>query len=202
VQTPKQIGITGGIGTGKSLVCRIFQCFGVPVYDADSHAKELMTTDGILISNIKKEFGDLSYNTDGSLNRNYLSLRVFNDAEQLRKLNQLVHPRVAIDYKRWVENKVGARYVLKEAALLFEAGSNQQLDKVIVVTAPETLRIKRVLKRDHHRTEAQIRSIVENQMPEEEKMERADFIVRNDETVLLIPQVVELHTILSKSAGS
>jgi dephospho-CoA kinase len=161
-----------------------------------------MTTDGILISNIKKEFGDLSYNTDGSLNRNYLSLRVFNDAEQLRKLNQLVHPRVAIDYKRWVENKVGARYVLKEAALLFEAGSNQQLDKVIVVTAPETLRIKRVLKRDHHRTEAQIRSIVENQMPEEEKMERADFIVRNDETVLLIPQVVELHTLLSKPAGS
>jgi dephospho-CoA kinase len=127
---------------------------------------------------------------------------VFNDAEQLRKLNQLVHPRVAIDYKRWVENKVGARYVLKEAALLFEAGSNQQLDKVIVVTAPETLRIKRVLKRDHHRTEAQIRSIVENQMPEEEKMERADFIVRNDETVLLIPQVVELHTLLSKPAGS
>ena len=201
MRTPKQIGITGGIGTGKSLVCRIFQCFGVPVYDADSHAKELMTTDGILISNIKKEFGELSYNTDGSLNRNYLSLRVFNDAEQLSKLNQLVHPRVAIDYKRWVDKKVGAQYVLKEAALLFEAGSNQQLDKVIVVTAPETLRIQRVLKRDRHRTEAQVKSIVENQMPEEEKMRRADFIVSNDETVLLIPQVVELHTILSKTAG-
>lgn len=202
MRAPKQIGITGGIGTGKSLVCRIFQCFGVPVYDADSHAKELMTTDGILISNIKKEFGELSYNTDGSLNRNYLSLRVFNDAEQLRKLNLLVHPRVAIDYKRWVENKVGAQYVLKEAALLFEAGSNRQLDKVIVVTAPESLRIKRVLKRDRHRTEAQIRSIVENQMPEEEKVKRADFIVSNDEKVLLIPQVVELHTVLSKAAGT
>ena len=199
--TPKQIGITGGIGTGKSLVCRIFQCFGVPVYDADSHAKELMTTDGILISNIKKEFGELSYNTDGSLNRNYLSLRVFNDAEQLRKLNQLVHPRVAIDYKRWVDKKVGAQYVLKEAALLFEAGSNQQLDKVIVVTAPETLRIQRVLKRDRYRTEDQIKSIVANQMPEEEKMKRADFIVRNDETVLLIPQVIEIHTKLC-TAGS
>ena len=86
---------------------------GVPVYDADSHAKELMTTDGILISNIKKEFGELSYNTDGSLNRNYLSLSVFNDAEQLKKLNQLVHPRVAIDYKRWVDNMVGVPYVLK-----------------------------------------------------------------------------------------
>ena len=202
MRTPKQIGITGGIGTGKSLVCRIFQCFGVPAYDADSHAKELMTTDGILISNIKKEFGELSYNTDGSLNRNYLSSRVFNDAEQLKKLNKLVHPRVAIDYKRWVDNKVGAQYVLKEAALLFEAGSNQQLDKVIVVTAPEALRIERVLKRDRHRTEAQIKSIVENQMPEEEKMKRADFIVRNDETVLLIPQVLELHTILCETAGS
>lgn len=201
MRNPKQIGITGGIGTGKTLVCRIFECLGVPVYDADSHAKELMTTDGILISNIKKEFGDLSYNTDGSLNRNYLSLRVFNDAEQLKKLNHLVHPRVAIDYKQWVENMVGVPYVLKEAALLFEAGSNQQLDKVIVVTAPEETRIKRVLKRDRHRTEAQIRSIVKNQMPEEEKMRRADFIVTNDETVLLIPQVIELHTLLNKIAG-
>jgi len=201
VQTPKQIGITGGIGTGKSLVCRIFQCFGVPAYDADSHAKELMTTDGILISNIKKEFGELSYNTDGSLNRNYLSLRVFNDAEQLKKLNELVHPRVAIDYKRWVENKIGFPYVLKEAALLFEAGSNQQLDKVIVVHAPEEIRIRRVLKRDRHRTEAQVKSIVKNQMPEEEKMKRADFIVMNDETVLLIPQIVELHTLLCRAAG-
>ena len=201
MQTPKQIGITGGIGTGKSLVCRIFQCFGVPAYDADSHAKELMTTDGILISNIKKEFGELSYNTDGSLNRNYLSLRVFNDAEQLKKLNELVHPRVAIDYKRWVENKIGFPYVLKEAALLFEAGSNQQLDKVIVVHAPEEIRIRRVLKRDRHRTEAQVKSIVKNQMPEEEKMKRADFIVMNDETVLLIPQIVELHTLLCRAAG-
>jgi dephospho-CoA kinase len=108
---------------------------------------------------------------------------------------------VAIDYKRWVDNKVGVQYVLKEAALLFEAGSNQQLDKVIVVTAPESLRIKRVLKRDRHRTEAQIKSIVEKQMPEEEKVKKADFIVRNDETVLVIPQVVELHTILCKTAG-
>ena len=201
MRTPKQIGITGGIGTGKSLVSRIFQCFGIPVYDADSHAKELMTTDGILISNIKKEFGELSYNSDGSLNRNYLSLRVFNDAEQLKKLNQLVHPRVGIDYRRWVDKKIGVPYVLKEAALLFEAGSNQQLDKVIVVQAPENIRIKRVLMRDRHRTEEQVRSIVKNQMPEEEKMKRADFIVRNDETVLLIPQVVELHNLLCKTAG-
>jgi len=193
VSTPLQIGITGGIGSGKSLICKIFHCLGIPVYDADSHAKELMTTDGILLSKIKKEFGELSFNTDGSLNRNYLSSAVFNDVEKLKKLNSLVHPRVGEDYSRWVEQKRTYPYVLKEAALLFEASSNQFLDKVIVVYAPVTLRIQRVLKRDPHRTEDQVRAIVENQLPEEEKMKRADFILVNDEKVLLIPQVLELH---------
>lgn len=193
MSTPLQIGITGGIGSGKSLICKIFHCLGIPVYDADSHAKELMTTDGILLSKIKKEFGELSFNTDGSLNRNYLSSAVFNDVEKLKKLNSLVHPRVGEDYSRWVEQKRTYPYVLKEAALLFEASSNQFLDKVIVVYAPVTLRIQRVLKRDPHRTEDQVRAIVENQLPEEEKMKRADFILVNDEKVLLIPQVLELH---------
>jgi dephospho-CoA kinase len=103
VPGPLQVGITGGIGSGKSLICRIFLCLGAPVYDADSHAKNLMTTDGILVSNIKKEFGDLSYNTDGSLNRKYLSSTVFTHADKLDKLNSLVHPRVALDFARWVE---------------------------------------------------------------------------------------------------
>lgn len=193
MSSPLQIGITGGIGSGKSLVCKIFHCLGIPVYDADSHAKELMTTDGILISNIKKEFGELSFNTDGSLNRNYLSLTVFNDTEKLKKLNNLVHPRVGEDYNRWLEQKWSYPYVLKEAALLYEAGSDRLLDKVIVVHAHETLRIQRVLKRDPYRTEDQVRAIVGNQMPEEEKMKRADFIVVNDEKELIIPQVMELH---------
>jgi dephospho-CoA kinase len=193
VSNPLQIGITGGIGSGKSLVCRVFHCLGIPVYDADSHAKELMTTDGILISNIKKEFGELSFNTDGSLNRSYLSLVVFNDTEKLKKLNSLVHPRVGEDYSRWVGQRQSYPYILKEAALLYEASSDQLLDKVIVVHAPETLRIQRILKRDPHRTEDQVRAIVGNQMSEEEKMKRADFIVLNDEKVLLIPQVVGLH---------
>jgi len=193
VGSPLQIGITGGIGSGKSLVCKIFQCLGIPVYDADSHAKELMTTDGILVSKIKKEFGELSFNTDGTLNRNYVSLTVFNDAEKLKKLNSLVHPRVGQDYNKWVEEKQNHPYVLKEAALLYEAGSEKLLDKVVVVHAPEALRIERVLRRDRHRSEDQVRAIVENQMPEEEKLGRADFIVTNDEKELLIPQVVKLH---------
>jgi dephospho-CoA kinase len=188
-----QIGVTGGIGSGKSLVCKIFQCMGIPVYDADSHAKELMTTDGILVSDIKKEFGVLSYNRDGSLNRAYLSSTVFNNPERLKALNMLVHPRVGENYRQWLYQNKTYPYVLKEAALLFESGSYELLDKIIVVHADEDTRVKRVLKRDRHRTEDQVAAIIRNQMPEEEKLNRADFIVRNDETMLLIPQIVALH---------
>lgn len=190
---PTQIGITGGIGSGKSLVCKIFLCLGIPVYDADSHAKELMTTDGILVSEIKKEFGVLSYNEDGSLNRSYLSNTVFNDSERLKTLNNLVHPRVGEDYKQWMHKHQNQPYVLKEAALLFESGSYRSLNKVIVVHANDTLRVQRVLKRDHHRTADQVLAIIKSQMPEEEKLKRADFVIRNDETILLIPQVLALH---------
>jgi dephospho-CoA kinase len=193
VSKPLQIGITGGIGSGKSLVTRIFQTFGVPVYDADSHAKALMTTDGILVSGIKKEFGDLAYNPDGSLNRTYLADHVFNDQTKLNVLNSLVHPRVAVDYDKWVQKHRDDTYILKEAALLFEANTHKNLDRIIVVSAPEELRIKRVLQRDKHRTVEQIKAIVEKQMPEREKMERADHIIVNDETQLVIPQVLALH---------
>jgi dephospho-CoA kinase len=190
---PLQIGITGGIGSGKSLVCKIFHCLGVPVYDADSHAKGLMTTDGILVSEIKKEFGELSYNIDGSLNRAYLSNTVFNDTKQLERLNKLVHPRVGVNYKQWVEKNGNHPYVLKEAALLFESGAHQSLDKIIVVSAPDELRRQRVIQRDRHRNADQVSAIMQNQMPEEEKLKKADYEIRNDETLLLIPQVLELH---------
>ena len=190
---PFQVGITGSIGSGKSLVCKIFQKLGAPVYDADSHAKELMTTDGILVSGIKKEFGDLSYHGDGSLNRIYLAEHVFHNEEKLQRLNQLVHPRVAVDYAKWVEQHRHFSYVLKEAALLFEAGSYKLLDRIVVVHTPVDIRIKRVLKRDPQRTVEQIRAIVEKQMSDDEKLKRADDIVVNDESALLIPQVLKLH---------
>jgi dephospho-CoA kinase len=192
VKKPLQIGITGGIGSGKSLVCKIFSALGVPVYDADSRAKSLMTTDGILMNGIKKEFGLLSFHKDGSVNRQYLAETVFNDPEKLSVLNGLVHPSVAADFEKW-SNAQHGNYVLKEAALLFEANSNQALDKVIVVHAPEELRIKRVLLRDTHRTEQQVREIIRNQMPDELKLKRADFVVVNDESRLVVPQVLELH---------
>lgn len=194
---PLQIGITGGIGSGKSLVSRIFACLGISVYDADSRAKAVMTTDGILISAIRKEFGGLSYHADGSLNREYLARHVFNDPERLEVLNKLVHPRVADDYNRWLREHRSENYVLKEAALLYESGSYKLLDGVITVYAPEGLRIERVLQRDLHRSADQVKAIIRSQMSDEEKVKRADYVIHNDETHMVIPQVLELHSAFS-----
>jgi len=193
MRQPIQIGITGGIGSGKSLVCRIFKVLGVPAYDADSRAKIVMTTDGILIDQIKKEFGTLSYNEKGELNRELLGKTVFNQPDKLARLNSLVHPRVALDYNQWVSEQSNAKYCLKEAALLFEAGSHQWLDKIIVVTAPDELRIQRVLQRDSHRTSKDVEHIFRSQMPQEEKVKLADYVIKNDESELVVPQVLKLH---------
>jgi dephospho-CoA kinase len=193
MKRPLQIGITGGIGSGKSLVCRIFQHLGVPVYDADSRAKELMVTDDILVGQIKTEFGPQSYLSDGRIDRTTLAQTVFADPAKLEKLNRMVHPRVREDYNHWLEQHPDNPYVIKEAALIFEAGSWKSLDKVIVVASPEALRMKRILSRDVHRTAEDVQNIFRNQMPEEEKLKRADFVIINDESRLVIPQVLQLH---------
>lgn len=190
---PLEVGITGGIGSGKSLVSRIFRCLGIPVYDADSRAKNLMTTDGILVKQIKEEFGSLSYRTDGSLDRAYLSKTAFEHSGQLEKLNRMVHPRVALDYSKWMDTQQGCKYVLREAALLYEAGVYDSMSKMIVVSAPEDIRMKRVRGRDLQRTEEDIKIIMKNQWPEEEKVKRADFVIYNDDRRLVIPQVLHLH---------
>ncbi|HNP94190.1 MAG TPA: dephospho-CoA kinase [Cyclobacteriaceae bacterium] len=189
---PLQVGITGGIGSGKSLICRIFGCLGIPLYDADSRAKNLMTTDRILVDQIRQEFGNLSYDSTGRLNREHLR-KAFSDPGEMKKLNKLVHPRVAEDYARWVSEHNEAKYVIKEAALLIESGSAQNLNQLVVVSAPKSLRLQRVLKRDPQRTRQDVENIMMNQMNEEEKMAKADFIIVNDETRLVIPQVLELH---------
>jgi dephospho-CoA kinase len=188
-----RIGVTGGIGSGKSLVCNIFQCLGAPVYDADSRAKALMATDPILIGQIKAQFGAQSYTDDGQLNRHFLGEKVFNNPTELARMNQLVHPRVAADSESWFERNKECPYVVKEAALLFESGAYKQLDKIIVVTAPEALRIQRVMGRDKKRTREDVLKIIGNQMAENEKEKRGDFVICNDETELIIPQVLKLH---------
>ena len=193
MKRPLQIGITGGIGSGKSLVCRIFQCLGAPTYDADAKAKDLMVTDLHLVTQIQKEFGPQAYFSNGQINRNYLSKAAFGNPDQLERLNRLIHPLVLEDYNRWADTFPDKPYVIKEAALIFEAGHTAGLNAVIVVSAPEALRIRRVMQRDTHRTEKDIRNIINSQIPEEEKLKHADFVIVNDETKLVIPQVLKLH---------
>ena len=189
---PYQVGITGGIGSGKSLVRKIFECLGVPTYDADSRAKEVMTSDAILVEQIKKEFGQEAYSLQGELNRKYMAEQVFHRPDRLETLNQLVHPRVRADYCNWLAQQTSP-YILKEAALLYEAGSAKELDKIIAVYAPEEVRIARVVKRDPHRNAAAVKEVMQRQMNEEEKRNKADFVILNDDSVLVIPQVLQLH---------
>ncbi|HMP98325.1 MAG TPA: dephospho-CoA kinase [Cyclobacteriaceae bacterium] len=188
-----QVGVTGGIGAGKSLICKVFALLGAPVYNADSRAKSIMTTDGILIDAIRKEFGSLSFSEDGSLNTKYLSEHVFNDQTKLELLNSLVHPRVAADYQAWVAAHNESDYTIKEAALLFESGSYRQLDVVILVTAPQQLRIERVLKRDPYRTREQVEQIMSKQMNRQAAEKLANYLIHNDERQLILPQVLSLH---------
>jgi dephospho-CoA kinase len=189
---PLQVGITGGIGAGKSVVSKVFSLLGVPVYDADSRAKFLMAEDANLKIQISSLLGSEAYSNQ-TINRVWIAQKVFSDKNLLAALNGLVHPAVAKDYEEWVKNHEICAVVLKEAALLFESGSAQLLDRVIVVSAPIDLRISRVLKRDLHRTEADIRAIIKNQMPEELSLAKADLVIHNDEQTGIINQVLKIH---------
>lgn len=190
---PLQIGITGGIGSGKSLVCHIFHTLGIAVYDADSRAKWLMNHHEALRRDIQVAFGTKAYSAAGQLDKQYLAAQVFNDGEKVQSLNRIVHPKVAEDYTTWVQAHNLSPYLIKEAALLFESGSYQLLDKVITVFAPLEIRLQRILKRDPQRTTTEINAIIKKQMSEEDKIQRADFVIYNDESRLLIPQILALH---------
>lgn len=189
---PLLIGITGGIGSGKSTVCRVFNCLGVPVYDADSRARWLMNNNDVLIQKIKSEFGEASYK-DNSLDRTYLAQLVFSDPEKLKKLNSLSHPAVAIDFENWVAKHTDAPYLIKEAALLIESGAYKQLDELILVSAPTEIRIKRVLKRDPQRSESQIKEIIEKQLSETEMAKHARTILNNNGLEPILSQILNLH---------
>lgn len=193
-----KIGITGGMGSGKSIICRIFQMLGAPVYDADSRARLLMDKDEVLREKITLAFGAGAYCSDGTLNRGYLAEAVFPEKEKLEQLNKLVHPAVKKDFEEWAE-KQKSDYVIKEAALLVETGSFKELDKLIVVTAPEKTRIHRILFRDAHRSQKQIQEILQNQFPESEKAKYADYLINNDESQLVFPQVLKIHARLTSA---
>jgi dephospho-CoA kinase len=190
---PLLIGITGGIGSGKSLVCKLFSLLGVPIYEADSRAKWLMVNDLALREAIKTQFGKESYLLDNQLNRQYLASQVFNDGDKVKIMNSLVHPRVGEDYQAWVLANQNQAYLLNEAALMFESGRYLSMNQIITVFAPLELRIQRITQRDPQRTPDEIRAIIQKQMPEDEKIARADYVIYNDEKQLLIPQVLALH---------
>ena len=190
-----RIGITGGIGSGKSIASRLFYALGVPVYDADTRARWLMEHDAALRQQLIAAFGPNTYDAAGRLNRLVLAGTVFGNPERLAQLNALVHPHVGTDFEYWAatQQQAGHAYVLKEAALLFEAGSYKQLDRIITVFAPLSMRLARVLRRDPHRTPADVRAIVAKQLSEDEKMRRADYVLTNDDMQPLLPQVLALH---------
>ncbi|HET9058150.1 MAG TPA: dephospho-CoA kinase [Chitinophagaceae bacterium] len=194
-----RIGLTGGIGSGKSTVAKVFETLGVPVYYADEAAKRLMNTDEDLKQQIIRYFGEKSYQ-EGKLNRNYLASIVFNNKEKIELLNKLVHPVTIADAQTWMATQKSP-YAIKEAALLFESNAAEGLDYIIGVTAPLALRIKRIMERDGVSREEVIKRM-QNQIDDEIKMKLCDFVIHNNEQRLVIPQVIELHEKILKEAGS
>ena len=195
-----KIGLTGGIGTGKTTVARLFELLNVPVYYADEASKRLYHTDEVLKEAMIKHFGADVY-SNGQLDKGRLAQLVFNAPERLELLNSLVHPPTLRDAEQWMARQT-APYIIKEAALLFETGSAGQLDYVIGVTAPVHLRIKRVMDRDQVSRE-QVQNRMDRQMDENIKMRLCDFIIHNDEQQLVIPQVLQLHAeFLQKAAAA
>jgi dephospho-CoA kinase len=185
-----KVGITGGMGSGKSTVAKVFAVLGAPVYNADDAAKWLMNSNAELKLEIVAAFGAAAY-THAGLNRPYLSEKVFGDAEKLRQLNALVHPKVIAHALQWMAAQ-RAPYALKEAALMFESGSQTDLDLVIGVYAPEALRIKRTMLRDATSAEA-AKARMAKQLDERIKMKLCDAVVLNDDSRLVVPQVLALH---------
>jgi dephospho-CoA kinase len=193
---PRQVGVTGGIGAGKSLICKVFAALGVPVYDADSRAKWLINHDILLQKQIVELLGPAAFE-QGVYNRQWVATQVFDNPELLQKLNAIVHPRVFVDSAEWLQRHRACPYVLRESAL---TAKTNDIDQLIVVQAPLALRIQRIKQRDPHRSEAEIMSIIARQPTDEARLAAADYVIANDDTQLLIPQIEQLHALLMKNA--
>ena len=188
-----KVGITGGIGSGKTTVCKVFEVLGIPIFYADTEAKNMMVEDELLIEAIKSTFGEESYFEEGKLNNKHIAGIVFNNEAELAKLNALVHPAVFRAFDRWEANvNPNAPYTLKEAALLFESGSYKMCDTTILVTAPTDVKINRVMQRDNSTAE-QVKARMDKQMSDDEKTKMANHFIMNDEAHSIIEQVLALH---------
>ncbi len=192
------VGVTGGIGSGKSIVCDVFFHLGIPVYQADTEAKRLMVKNPVIRTGLLKYFGEAAFN-EGQLNRKFLAERIFYDTDARNYVNSLVHPAVRDDFAHWAGNQAGAPYVLEEAALLLESGAWKEMDYIVLVDVGEETRIARIIKRDGiSRADALAR--MASQMEPGKRREYADFIIRNDEHELVIPQVLKLDKIVRELA--
>lgn len=197
-----KVGLTGGIGSGKSIVCRILKLFGAALYDSDSRAKILMSGNTKLREQISSLFGPQAYLSDGVLNRGFIAQRAFADPALLGQLNAIVHPAVSRDFDQWaaeVEQQRAAPYIIKEAAILIESGAWRTVDTIVAVTAPEELRITRVMSRDgmsRHAAQERIAA----QMSDAQRAEYANYTIRADDHTLVIPQLEELHRQLQSLA--
>ena len=188
---PLSIGITGGIGSGKSRVGKVLESLGFPVYYADVRAKALMVENQRIINGVKSTFGEEAYFSNGDLNRAYLGQQVFSDPEKLKVLNGIVHPETGKDWIDWVQekrNRQGHQLTFKEAAILYESGAHLSVDKVWTVYAPKAIRLERSMKRDNAQRQA-ILSRMDKQMSEIDKLQRADFTIFNDGEHHLLPQI-------------
>jgi dephospho-CoA kinase len=191
-----RVGLTGGIGSGKSLICSILEKLGVPVYYADAEAKRLMESDPVLKAQIMDLYGVQAYSR-GSLDRKYLAERLFGDEELLAAMNALVHPVVREDFKKWAEQQNEVPYVVEEAAILFESGAHRELDSTVLAYAPVEVRISRVMERDKCDRDTVMKRMG-HQWNEEEKKKLVDHVIVNDGEQMLLPQVIELHKSLLK----
>jgi dephospho-CoA kinase len=187
---PLKIGITGGIGSGKTLVSGVFQKLGAPTYNADDRAKWLMSNNPEIVERVIDLFGPEAY-INGELNRSLIAEQVFKNTSLLAQLNAVVHPVVFDDFDEWYDTQTYP-YVLKEAALLFESGSYRDLDAIITVDAPLEIRLKRTTIRDQ-KSEDEIKGRIKNQYPNEIKVKAADFVINNDGITPILPQVLQLH---------
>ncbi len=191
-----KVGITGGIGSGKTTVCKLFELLGIAVYYSDDEAKKILDGDSTVKSELLKLLGPTILNEFEEIDRKKTASIVFSDTTKLASLNAIVHPAVARHFDEWCKNQ-SSPYILKEAAILFESGANKQVDKTILVTAPLQLKLSRVMARDKT-TETEVLKRMANQLPDEEKIKLSDFFIQNNEEDLLIPQVLLVHHQLVK----
>lgn len=192
------VGLTGGIGSGKSIISKVFELLGIPVYNSDEMAKYLISNSTIIKEKLKINFGKGVFNKNDILNRKLLAEIVFNDTKKLNKLNSIVHPEVRKNFNIWSKSKHQFPYILKEAAILIETETYKELDKLILVTASEATRIKRVMLRDEVLA-LEVKNRMRNQLSDTVKMKYADFIIKNDDGEMILEQIVRIHNRLKKN---